>query len=55
MPGEQVREAYRAHSGELYGFACRSLGDRARAEEAVQECFLKAWRNRESFDPDLGS
>ena len=55
MPDEQVREAYRAHSGELFGFACRSLGDRDRAEEAVQECFLKAWRSRESFDPELGS
>jgi len=56
MPGEQVREAYRAHSGELYSFACRSLGgDRPRAEEAVQECFLKAWKSRDSFDPGLGS
>ena len=55
MPGEQVREAYRAHSGELFGFACRSLGDRDGAEEAVQECFLKAWRSRDSFDPALGS
>jgi len=55
MPGEQVREAYRAHSGELFGFACRSLGDPDRAEEAVQECFLKAWRSRESFDPEMGS
>ena len=55
MPGEQVREAYRIHSGELLGFAWRSLGDRGRAEEAVQECFLKAWRGRESYDPELGS
>ncbi|MCB8915098.1 MAG: sigma-70 family RNA polymerase sigma factor [Thermoleophilales bacterium] len=55
MPGEQVREAYRAHSGELFGFACRSLGDRDRAEEAVQECFLKAWRARDKFDPEIGS
>jgi len=55
MPGEQVREAYRAHSGELFGFACRSLGDPAQAEEAVQECFLKAWRARESYDSRLGS
>src|SRR5690606_6417398 len=26
-----------------------------RAEEAVQECFLKAWRARQSYDPELGS
>jgi RNA polymerase sigma-70 factor, ECF subfamily len=34
-----VREAYAAHSGELYGFAVRSLGDAGLAEEAVQETF----------------
>ncbi|HKI66096.1 MAG TPA: hypothetical protein VJ989_02385 [Solirubrobacterales bacterium] len=32
-----VREAYAAHAGELYGFARRSLGDAGLAEEAVQE------------------
>jgi RNA polymerase sigma-70 factor, ECF subfamily len=39
-----VREAYATHSGELYGFAVRALGDDGRAEEAVQETFLRAWR-----------
>jgi RNA polymerase sigma-70 factor, ECF subfamily len=51
----EVREAYAAHSGELYGFALRSLGDRGLAEEAVQETFLRAWRAGERFDPELGS
>jgi len=50
-----VREAYAAHSGELYGFALRSLRDRGLAEEAVQETFLRAWRAGDRFDPDLGS
>jgi RNA polymerase sigma-70 factor (ECF subfamily) len=50
-----VREAYSAHSGELYGFAVRSLGDSGLAEEAVQETFVRAWRAGERFDPDLGS
>jgi RNA polymerase sigma-70 factor (ECF subfamily) len=50
-----VREAYAAHSGELYGFAVRSLGDRGLAEEAVQETFLRAWRAGDRFDPELGS
>ncbi|MGH2981937.1 MAG: sigma-70 family RNA polymerase sigma factor [Solirubrobacterales bacterium] len=50
-----VRRAYAAHSGELYGFAVRSLGDRGLAEEAVQETFLRAWRAGDRFDPDLGS
>ncbi len=50
-----VREAYAAHAGELYGFAIRSLGDRGLAEEAVQETFLRAWRAGERFDPQIGS
>jgi RNA polymerase sigma-70 factor (ECF subfamily) len=50
-----VREAYAAHAGELYGFALRSLGDAGLAEEAVQETFLRAWRAGERFDPQIGS
>jgi RNA polymerase sigma-70 factor (ECF subfamily) len=50
-----VREAYSAHSGELYGFAMRSLGDSGLAEEAVQETFVRAWRAGERFDPEVGS
>jgi RNA polymerase sigma-70 factor (ECF subfamily) len=50
-----VREAYAAHSGELYGFALRSLGDSGLAEEAVQETFVRAWRAGERFDPQIGS
>ncbi|MGD9736596.1 MAG: sigma-70 family RNA polymerase sigma factor [Solirubrobacterales bacterium] len=50
-----VREAYAAHSGELYGFAVRSLGDAGLAEEAVQETFVRAWRAGERFDPEIGS
>jgi RNA polymerase sigma-70 factor (ECF subfamily) len=56
LAGEQeVREAYAAHAGELYGFALRSLGDSGLAEEAVQETFLRAWRAGGRFDPELGS
>jgi RNA polymerase sigma-70 factor, ECF subfamily len=50
-----VRAAYAAHSGELYGFALRSLGDSGLAEEAVQETFLRAWRAGDRFDPEIGS
>jgi RNA polymerase sigma-70 factor (ECF subfamily) len=50
-----VREAYSAHAGELYGFAVRSLGDAGLAEEAVQETFLRAWRAGDRFDPKIGS
>lgn len=50
-----LRAAYSAHGGELYGFACRSLGDPHRAEEVVQETFLRAWRAADRYDPELGS
>jgi RNA polymerase sigma-70 factor, ECF subfamily len=50
-----VREAYSAHSGELYRFAVRSLDDTGLAEEAVQETFLRAWRGGDGFDPEIGS
>jgi RNA polymerase sigma-70 factor (ECF subfamily) len=50
-----VRKAYAAHGGELYGFALRSLGDSGLAEEAVQETFLRAWRAGDRFDPQIGS
>ena len=50
-----VREAYAAHSSELYGFAVRSLGDAEGAEEAVQETFLRAWRAGYPVDREIGS
>jgi RNA polymerase sigma-70 factor, ECF subfamily len=52
---QDVRDAYSAHSGELYGFAMRSLGDAGLAEEAVQETFLRAWRAGGRFDARRGS
>lgn len=51
----EIHSAYRAHGPELYRFALRSLGDRALAEEAVQEVFLRAWRSADRFDPQIAS
>jgi len=50
---EGVREAYAAHGAELYRFALRGLGDAATAQDAVQETFLRAWRARERYDPQV--
>lgn len=47
--------AYADHGGELYGYARRALGDALLAEEAVQEVFLRAWRARDRFDPDVAT
>jgi len=50
---EGVREAYAAHGAELYRFALRGLGDAATAQDAVQETFLRAWRARDRYDPQI--
>jgi RNA polymerase sigma-70 factor (ECF subfamily) len=52
---EWVGAAYAAHGPELYRFALRSLGDAGLAEEAVQTTYVRAWRNADRFDDDLGS
>src|SRR5919197_3736183 len=53
--GESLRQLYRAHAGELYGFALNALGDRGGAEEIVQEVFTRAWRHADAYDPTRGS
>jgi RNA polymerase sigma-70 factor (ECF subfamily) len=50
-----LRDAYAAHSTELFGLAVRSLGDAGLAEQAVQETFLLAWRTKDLFDPEIGA
>ncbi len=50
-----LRQAFLAHGAELYRFARRSLGDAGAAEDVVQETFIRAWRARDRFDPELGT
>ena len=50
-----LRVAFLTHGGELYGYARRSLGDAAAAEDVVQETFVRAWRARDRFDSNLGT
>jgi RNA polymerase sigma-70 factor (ECF subfamily) len=40
---------FRAMHGPLVAFTARYVGDRARAEEVVQELFLAVWRDRETL------
>ncbi len=50
-----LAEAYRRHAGAVYGLAKRLLSDHARAEEIVQEVFVRLWNQPERFDPDRGT
>lgn len=50
-----LAEAYRRHAGAVYGLAKRLLSDHARAEEIVQEVFIRLWNEPDRFDPDRGT
>jgi RNA polymerase sigma-70 factor (ECF subfamily) len=41
---DAFRAMYGAHAGPLLAYARRLTGDRSAAEDAVQETFLRAWR-----------
>jgi RNA polymerase sigma-70 factor (ECF subfamily) len=45
---------YRRYARSVFGLALRRLGDRARAEDAVQETFASVWRSARSYRPDRG-
>lgn len=45
-----VRLLYDEHAGPLYAFCLRWTGDAQRAEDVVQEVFLRAWRNLSHVD-----
>ena len=47
--------AFDRYGGQTYGLALRTLGDSGRAEEVVQDVFLKVWNNYHSFDESRGS
>jgi RNA polymerase sigma-70 factor (ECF subfamily) len=52
---EALAEAYRRHSGPVYGLALRLVREQAKAEDVTQEVFLRLWNRPEAFDPDRGS
>lgn len=52
---DALAEVYRRHGGPVFGLARRVLNDPARAEEVVQEVFLRLWRAPDRYDPDRGS
>jgi RNA polymerase sigma-70 factor (ECF subfamily) len=46
---------YDRFSPVVYAVALRMLGNRADAEDVVQEVFLQVWKRGETFRPDRGS
>jgi RNA polymerase sigma-70 factor (ECF subfamily) len=57
VAGEDVlRALWTEHGGPLLAYATRlTSGDRQRAEDIVQETFLRAWRHPEALATDRGS
>src|SRR5918994_7002503 len=47
-------ELYRRYTRPVLGLALRRLGDRGRAEDALQEAFAAIWRSASSYDPERG-
>lgn len=48
-------ELYRRYTRPVLGLALRRLGDRGRAEDALQDAFAAVWRSAASFDPERGA
>src|SRR6478672_13577674 len=47
-------DLYKRYARPVFGLALRRLGDRGRAEDAVQETFASIWRAAGSYRPDRG-
>jgi len=48
-------EIYCRYTRPVLGLALRRLGDRGRAEDAVQDAFTAVWRSARSYDPERGA
>jgi RNA polymerase sigma-70 factor (ECF subfamily) len=48
-------ELYHRYARSVLGFALRRIGDRGRAEDAVQDVFAAVWRSAASYDSRRGA
>lgn len=47
-----LAEVYRQLAPLVHTLAARALGNRTAADDVTQEVFIRAWRSRNTFDPD---
>ena len=52
--GQAFDVLYQRYARPVFGLALRRLGDRSRAEDAVQEAFASIWRSARSYRPERG-
>jgi len=52
---EVLRTLYQRYGTLAYSLAVRMLGDHGRAEDVVQDAFIKVWTSAGSFDPNRGT
>src|SRR5690349_21959906 len=45
---------YKRYSRPVFALAMRRLGDRGRAEDALQETFVSIWRSARTYKPERG-
>ena len=50
-----LHSLYKETASQLFGLALRILRNRELAEEIVQDSFVLAWRNAQTFDPGRGA
>ena len=48
-------ELYRRYARSVLGLALRRLGDRGRAEDALQDAFAAVWRSARTYDAERGT
>jgi len=53
--GAALQTVYRLTSAKLFGVCLRILGERAEAEDVLQEVYVTVWRKAGAFDPGRAS
>jgi len=52
---DAFEQLYKRYARPVFGLALRRLGDRFRAEDAVQETFTSVWRSARTYRPERGA